>query len=52
MQFTSVANVWKRRCYTGRVMHGRAPVHHHRIPSVHHQPSGSLQRDWCQITFV
>jgi len=35
MQFASTPNVWKRRCYTGHVVHCRAPVHHHSIPSVH-----------------
>jgi len=25
MQFTSTANVWKRRCCTGGVVHCRAP---------------------------
>jgi len=37
MQFTSIANVWKRRCHTGRVVHCRTWVHHHNIPSVPYQ---------------
>jgi len=45
MLFASIANVWKKRCYTGRVIHSRAPARNHSIPSVHYQPSGSRQRD-------
>jgi len=45
MWFTSTTNVWKKRCYTGHVVYCRAPVHNHSIPSVHYQPSGSIQSD-------
>ena len=30
----------------------RAPVHHHRFPSVHFTPLSGLNKTWCQTTFV
>jgi len=31
MQFTSIADVWKRHCYTRCVVHHREPFHYHSI---------------------
>jgi len=52
MQFTSIANVGKRHCYTGRVVHCRAPVHHHSIPSVHYQAQYNVMLNYICILWV
>ena len=52
MYFTSIANVWKRRCCTGRVEHCKAPVHHHGIPSVHCQAQFNMVPDYIYKLWV